>query len=437
MRKYSLLFFFSLFISQWAKSQIWNQSLKAPMPEAVSNQAVCLAFANDTPYVYSFGGIDSTKLFSGIHLRSYCYNVISNTWQALPSLPDTLGKIATAASCVKNKIYIAGGYHVFANSSEITSNKVHVFDPLTQQFLADANPIPVPVDDHVQAVWRDSLIFLITGWSNTTNVPNVQIFNPANNLWQIGTSVPNNNIYKSFGASGTIVGDTIFYYGGASSGFNFPIQNQLRIGIIDPTNPTNINWSNPSSHIPNYRCAVVADAEKRVYFLGGSPQTYNFDGIAFNGSGGIDPNTSSSFIFSDDWQNWQLQPLDLPMDLRGVAQLSPHQIFIAGGMKVNQEVSNELIFLTQDTLTGIKEDLLFKQKIRLFPNPSHQLLSIENLSEIASPIKVTAWNNQGKIIFQSTFTMQIAINIESWLSGVYIIQLQNDNRFFSYKFAKP
>ena len=103
------------------------------------------------------------------------------------------------------------------------------------RFLADGAPIPVPIDDHVQAVWRDSLIYVVTGWSDTRNVPNVQIYNPTEDKWIEGTSVPTGVQFESFGTSGTILGDTIFYYGGASFGFRFPVQNTLRKGVIDPS----------------------------------------------------------------------------------------------------------------------------------------------------------------------------------------------------------
>ena len=91
------------------------------------------------------------------------------------------------------------------NGNEITSPAIHRFNVTTNDYLADGALVPVPVDDHVQAIWRDSLIYLITGWSNTTNVPNVQFYSPENNNWQAATSIPNNHSYKSFGASGTII----------------------------------------------------------------------------------------------------------------------------------------------------------------------------------------------------------------------------------------
>ncbi|RMG80352.1 MAG: hypothetical protein D6707_06565, partial [Bacteroidetes bacterium] len=240
------------------RCQHWEISELAPLPEPVSNNAVASATVNGNTYVYSFCGIDSSKTHSGIHLKSFRFDVNQNLWESLPDVPDTLGKIAASASRIKDTIYIIGGYHVMPNGYEYTSNKVHRFNVVTNQFMSDGAPVTVPVDDHVQAAWRDSLIFVITGWSGSGfsggNVANVQIYNPSLNSWMQATPVPNNNIYKSFGASGVIIGDTIYYYGGAN-GSSFGPQNQLRKGVINPSDPTQISWSYqiPDAAIKGYR----------------------------------------------------------------------------------------------------------------------------------------------------------------------------------------
>jgi N-acetylneuraminic acid mutarotase len=186
------------------------------MPEAVSNNAVASATVDDTTYIYSFAGIDTSRDWFGIHLKGFRYNVQSQVWDTIAPLPDPNGgKIAAGASNVKGKIYIIGGYHVASNYSEISSAKVHIYDPTTNSYLPDGADIPVAIDDQVQAVWRDSLIYVITGWSNSNNVNNVQIYNPSTDTWTTGTPVPNNSQYKVFGGSGTIVGDSIYYIGGA------------------------------------------------------------------------------------------------------------------------------------------------------------------------------------------------------------------------------
>jgi N-acetylneuraminic acid mutarotase len=213
--RYTLLIslIFCLFFEK-TNAQTWRITEEIMMPEAVTNAAITEGVVGDSACVYVFGGLDSTKLYSGIHQRAYRYNTVSKKWLRLPDLPDTLGKIAAGASFLKGKIYHVGGYHVYANSDEKSSNRLHRFDCQLNTYINDGKTVPVPIDDHVQAVWRDSLIYVITGWSNVSNVANVQIYNPTTDSWLVGTPSPNTNTFKSFGASGVVFKDTIFYLNG-------------------------------------------------------------------------------------------------------------------------------------------------------------------------------------------------------------------------------
>jgi Kelch motif len=385
-----------LIVSIEMNAQQFTVTEMATMPKSITNNAVTNATVAGSPYVYSFGGLDSTKLFSGITLNSFRYNVLTDTWSAIANLPDTLGKIASAASVVKNKIYIMGGYHVLSSGAEISSNKVHVYDPENNVYEADAASIPIAIDDQVQAVWRDSLIYVITGWSNVTNVPNVQVFNPTSNTWLVGASVPNTTIYKAFGASGVIVGDTIFYYGGASTAVNFPAQSKLRMGIIDPINPTIITWSNPSNFENTYRCAATSDSLGNVYFLGGSSVSYNYNGIAYNGSGGVNPNVNYDYFNVTNPTAWDSLLAPLPMDLRGIANTSADIKYIAGGMETGQVVSHKTLKLQLAHTIGIQESSLAENELIIFNNRNNNyiLFQLKNKNDKINRIDVL--NLQGE-----------------------------------------
>jgi N-acetylneuraminic acid mutarotase len=298
---------------------------------------------DDAPYLFSFGGIDKTKKYSGIHLRSFRTNLETLKSERIPDLPDTLGKIAAGASRIGNIIYIIGGYHVFADGSELSSKKIHRYDIKDNIFLSDGANIPVPIDDQVQVVWQDKLIYVIAGWSNTGNVPNVQIYDPDTDSWSVGTPLPNTDTYKSFGAAGTIIGNIIFYFGGAGSSFS--PQNTLRKGVIEPNNPTQISWSVsiPEPNIFGYRMASTT-VQNRPLWIGGSQNTYNFNGIAYDRSGGVSTSNrilhnTSPHIESEFNQIFLEQ---IPMDLRGIANLGDGKLYIAGGMIDNQKVTDKI-----------------------------------------------------------------------------------------------
>jgi N-acetylneuraminic acid mutarotase len=363
-----LIYIFWLFTNN-VQAQSWNKTIIQNLPSATSNNAVSCA-NNGT--LFTFGGIDSTKLYSGIHQKVFANIGGSNTWTSMQDMPDTLGKLGVAASYLKNKIYLIGGYYVFSNGNEKSSTNVHVFDVPNFFWNINAAPLPIAIDDHVQAVWRDSLIYVITGWSNTTNVNAVQIFNPKANNWLIGDAVPNNNLYKAFGASGTIVGDTIYYFGGASNGTNFPATNILRKGIINATDPTKINWSYTAlPQLYGYRMACT-QVDDYVCWIGGSAQSYNYNGIAYsNGQGVANLNralfynykTGAIIIDSSNIYN---------MDYRGLGNLNNTSKYLVGGMHAGNQVSDSCFKLNFKIATNIQNlenkiqpnSFFFKYKIR-------------------------------------------------------------------------
>ncbi len=321
-----------------------------------TNQAVSEGFIDNKVYLYSFGGLDSTKLFSGIHQRSFRFDIEANIWEEIESIPDTLGKIANAASRIMDTIYIIGGYHVFADGSEKSSNKVHRFHIKNNQFFDDGEAIPIPIDDHIQAIWNNKLIYVISGWSDKENVPHVQIYDPKKNSWLEGTSVPDNHIFKSFGASGTIIGDTIYYFGGAAMGKNYPIQNYLRKGIINPEIPTEILWTYQiiDSLVSGYRMASFY-INNIPFWIGGSSNTYNYNGISYNNLGGVEPNQR---ILSLTNENFNINFNEfINMDLRGIAHINDSVKYLIGGMGKNQIVTNKVFKLEWKTskITKIKK----------------------------------------------------------------------------------
>ncbi len=317
------------------------------LPEAVSNNAVCEGFIDGDPYLFSFAGIDSTKIHSGIHLRSFRFNIESLKSEHIPDLPDTLGKIAAGASRIGNIIYIIGGYHVFADGSELSSKKIHRYDIINNTFLSDGADIPVPIDDHVQVVWKNKFIYVIGGWSDTGNVPDVQIYDPSMDRWSVGSVIPNTDDYKSFGASGTIIDNTIYYFGGAESSYG--PQNKLRKGIINPKKPTQITWSvsTPDAAIFGYRMASTT-INNRPFWIGGSHNTYNFNGIAYDKSGGVPASNRLLYNTIDkiEYNFNQIILSEIPMDIRGIANIGDGKLYVAGGMIGNQKVTNKVYKIT-------------------------------------------------------------------------------------------
>lgn len=397
----------------------WTWTVLDTMPTKISNNAVTDAEIGGEKYVFSFGGIDTTKIYSGINQRAFKYRVGTDTWTEIGPLPSTLTNIAAGASTVKNKIYILGGYHVNANNSEISSNEVIIYNPSTDLYESNGTVIPTAIDDHVQCVWRDSLIFVITGWSNSGNVPKVQIYNPELDNWQVGTETPNTHDFKAFGASGTIVGDTIYYFGGAKSSGGFGAVKRLRKGIVDQNNPTNITWTLEEDGPNNgYRAACVNHGNN-VFWIGGSGVSYNFDGIAYNGSGGVTPLTQVMRYqtYYHDWYAGNSAPYSV-MDMRGVAQVSATSWIICGGMDESQKVTNRTFLLTYDPITG-RVSSNIESNVYVY---DHQIISREQV------LSAQLFDLQGRLIenIQNSY-------IRTKGKGIFILKVETEKGILSSK----
>lgn len=418
MRTYFLLFFlfqFSFLVAQ--------ESLR-PLPEAVSNNAVTVATVDGEIFIYTFSGIDETKRWDGIHKRAYRLNFNTEVWEQIDDLPSGTGRIAAGASTIKNKIYIMGGYEVFSNGNERSLDEVHIYDPETNTYLPDGQPIPVPIDDHVQAVYKDSLIFLVTGWSQTTNVGNVQIYDPSRDEWQEGTPVPAGTKYKAFGASGTILGDTLYYLGGAKSSAGFGGSTFFRKGYINPDDPTQIEWMASPSPVGIVYRAACASFDEEVLWFGGSDETYNYNGIAYNGSGGVEQRREIiSFRPEDGIFDVPAQSNDVPMDLRGIASLgdeflSQGQFVTVGGMIENQTVTNEV---RVHQLFIVDTENIDRQRVSIFPNPTDDLISIK----MEGQFEASLFDAFGRKLISRKGTEKIEIDLSRLSANVYFLEIEN------------
>lgn len=422
---------FSLIAELLSAQADWTWQLRAPMPMPSANNAVCAARVNGDDRVYSFGGIGAGLDRTAVHRESYRYSAQLDAWVTLAQIPDTSGKIASAASVVGDVAYVTGGYHVLVGSPfEVSSNKVHRFDLIGETWLSDGTPIPVPIDDHVQAVWRDSLIYVITGWSNTTNVPNVQIYDPAIDTWSVGTPVPNSNAYRAFGASGTIIGDTIFYYGGASTGSNFPTQDKLRIGVIDALDPTIIAWLPAiDTGRPVYRSAC-GDFQGRPFWVGGSAVSYNYDAVAYNGSGVVAPIADLAVLSSMN------DPLTLGnagaevMDMRGLGQFESGEFHVCGGIGPDAQVlsTNWLVSPT----VGVDE--VAASAVQAYPIPSTGSVTIDLPKEL-DIARYVVFNAIGAEVASGMVSAaRLQLEMANSARGSYTVKLIGATRVLTIRF---
>jgi len=314
------------------------------LPEPVTNNAVAVLKKNGQTFFYSFYGLDKTKKWSGVHNKIMRVDLLKDKPALIGTLPDT-GRLAAGASVIENKAYIVGGYKVLSDGKEKSSHHLFIFDPATEKVIGGSSLL-VPIDDHVQSVWRNQLLYVISGWSDSVNVNTVQVYDPGKNRWQFATSLPDEAGAKVFGGSGLIANDTIYLLGGATFGKNYPPSRSFYKGVIDVTNPLKITWLKATHYPGDYRYRSAAyQKNQSIYFIGGSNETYNYDGISYAGRKPVEPNKTILVYNILTSQFSTLNDTNNIMDLRGVVRDEKGNVYTFGGMEKGQQVSKKLKLL--------------------------------------------------------------------------------------------
>jgi N-acetylneuraminic acid mutarotase len=312
------------------------------LPIAVSNAAVASARIAGESWVFSALGIDSTKRWSGITTRAMAWRASRGTWQTLPNVPGAVGRLAATAQIVRGRLFVFGGYTVDSAGTEHSLPNVDVYDPATDAWSRGTDA-PTSVDDAVSGVYRDSLVYLISGWHETDNVQLVQIYDVVRNTWSAATPIPGPGV---FGHSGAIAGNTIVFIDGAvrqHADVKYRLEPQTWIGTIDTQQPTTIAWRvGPSHPGPALYRAAAGACGGRIVFAGGTDNPYNYNGIGYNRRP-AQP-SSLAFVFDVHRSRWTAlpSPAGPSMDHRALAFVNS-RAWTIGGMVAAQRVTNATV----------------------------------------------------------------------------------------------
>ena len=324
------------------------------LPEPVSNNAVASVTINDAQYVFSFMGLGKGKTHKDVHNRAWQLVINNNDkplqWQALSPVPSSLalkGRLASVAVGVKDSVYIFGGYTVDEHHNEISTPDVYKYSPTTEEYTLLA-PMPVPVDDATALVYQDRYVYLVSGWHNDGNVNLVQVYDTQTGQWQQASPFLGNPV---FGQAGGIVNNTMVICDGVSvtphidKRRSFAAETACFKGVIDKQNPFKIDWrtlDHPTG-TARYRMAAAGDkATNKIYFVGGSTNPYNYNGIGYNG----EPSTADDAIWTFDivegtWVISKTEAEAPTMDHRGLINVNGSWVTI-GGMLGAQRVTNKV-----------------------------------------------------------------------------------------------
>jgi hypothetical protein len=254
----------------------WTRSV--PLPRPLANNGAASVALEGGCMLFSTLGIGAGLDRDAITTDVFRWREGDDSWLALPAAPDP-PRLATSAVGLAGDLYVLGGYSVDASFAEVSHDRLDRFDLEAGEWQALA-PLPTPIDDAVAVAWRDRYIVVVSGWSNTANVADVQIYDAQQDRWSAATPFPGT---AAFGHAGAIDGDALIVIDGAASSAGFPLVTQTWRGDLDPDNPTEIAWTDLGPHfgLGRYRGAGGIGAPGELWFHGGTSDPYNFDGLRY------------------------------------------------------------------------------------------------------------------------------------------------------------
>lgn len=339
----------------------WFFSRLADLPEPVTENSLCeFETSGNNKFVYSFGGISNPVDYTSFHGKVFKYQVSANSWETIDDFSSLSGRIGMMVVNVNNRIFLIGGKELQADSSFTTVGDVTIYNPFLDTLEVNANPIPIPVENAVSSVWKDSLILVVSGKSSDSITSAVQVFNPSFNAWQQATPVPDELGFKVEGASGFILGDTIFYYGGSRGTILPNISNSLIRGEINPDDPLDISWSRVPNFtiLPSYRSICSGHADK-LFWLGGSTVGHDFKGNNSSLQNPIMPNTRMINLNLSQNSN-QVQDFEIPfakMSTNTAAKLGGGNWLVGGGLDSLQQATNVVYLMTNFSYSDMDQAL--------------------------------------------------------------------------------
>ncbi len=188
----------------------------------------------------------------------------TNIWEAKQPMPT---KRRT-----HNASYRKGFIHVLCGEDELFNEiSKHAIYNIASDSWDTAAPAPVKVSRPGAVTWRDSLVYLIGGYS----VPfingrkTVYYYDATTNTWDTATSLP---VGFADGAI-KIKGDSIFIIGGRGG---IQYYSSILIGEINPAEPSEINWIwGNSLPVLKNRSNGLAIKNNKAYMIGGYSGNHN------------------------------------------------------------------------------------------------------------------------------------------------------------------
>ena len=239
------------------------------------------------------------------------------------------GRHEAAYVQVGNKFYLLGG-------RENNSN-VNIYDPATDIWTIGADA-PFPVH-HVQALAYDGLIYMIGSFQDNNFPtekpnPNIVIYDPLADKWLTGPAIPNNRLRGSMGA--VVYQGKIYVVNGLTNGHTSGWVNWF--DVFDPrTNQWSTLPNSPRAR-DHFHAAVIGN---KLYVAGGrrSGQQNTFL-----------PTVGAVDVFNFQTNSWATLPNNIPTQrAASTAAVLGNELIIIGGEQSSGAANNQTEALNVST----------------------------------------------------------------------------------------
>ncbi|WP_223035000.1 DUF4252 domain-containing protein [Hanstruepera marina] len=105
--------------------------------------------------------------------------------------------------------------------------------------------------------------------------------------------------------------------------------------------------------------------------------------------------------------------------------------------KINFDLIGDQVQLKESSASILTEDSMVFKDLKVYPNPSQDIVTIDLPSEMANGANVTVVDSQGKQLqTQAVNANKNTINVSDWQAGVYLIQIEYGDSRIVKRFVK-
>jgi Secretion system C-terminal sorting domain/Galactose oxidase, central domain len=409
-------------LSPFSLSGSWSMYNSSPM--AVSRSCCAYVEISGVPYLYQFGGGNtSTELRRVARL-----NLQTNTWQNNYSTMPTQISSGTAITMNNNtEIYVFGG-----NDSPGSLGNTLKYNVLTNTWQTMAD-MPTAVTDALVVKFSESRIFIVGGgdgyFGTSTFLTNrVQIYNINTNTYSYSTNFPINIAMHG----GGIYRDTIISVGGYTTGGN--ATGNCYKGVINPAT-LGITWT----PMPSYPAGPILRMASYV-----AVKNTGVGIMCTGGAVGGNIPTAQTHFWNFCTQSWQS---GLPNNSQARSNykacgLGYDRIYMAGGYTNTGVGTTEVIIFSQiegpcQNMVGINGNSnSIPERFELhqnYPNPFNPSTKISFSLPSSGFVKLEVYDLHGGLVRDLTSktysagTHSIDFNASELPSGVYLYKIQAGN----------